>query len=146
MNDLKLNNICNDLYILLLSLNRQVFNPSDLTKKLNTPHSHLKVLFYLIHHGPTSISNMAKELYISKPNMTPILDKLVDDGLVNRYYDPNDRRVIIIESTPKACNFLKAGEEHIKSLMKEKLSNLDDSDLNNLSTSLETIISIVRKF
>ena len=146
MNDSQLNNISDNLYMLLLSLNRQVFNPTELTKKFNAPHSHLKVLFYLIHHGPTSISKMAKELYISKPNMTPILDKLVEDGLVSRYYDPNDRRVIRVERTPKACEFLKAGEEHIKSLMKEKLLNLTEDDLNNLSLSLETLISIVRNF
>ena len=146
MNNSHLNNISDNLYILLLSLNRQVFNPSELTKKFNAPHSHIKVLFYLIHHGPTSISKMAKDLYISKPNMTPVLDKLVEDGLVNRYYDPNDRRVIRVETTSKACNFLKSGEEHIKSLLKERLLNLDEEDLSNLSNSLETLITIIRKF
>ena len=32
MKDLQLNNISDNLYILLLSLNRQIFNPNDLTK------------------------------------------------------------------------------------------------------------------
>ena len=38
---------------------------------------------------------MAKDLSISKPNMTPIIDKLVKEGYVDRYYDDNDRRVIL---------------------------------------------------
>lgn len=146
MKDLQLNNISENLYMLLLSLNRQIFNPNELTKKFNVPHSHIKVLFYLVHNGPTSISAMAKELCISKPNMTPVIDKLVEDGLVNRFYDQNDRRVIRVESTHKACDFLKAGQEHIKDVVKEKLSTLDDADLNNLSTSLETLLPIIRKF
>lgn len=146
MKNLQLNNISDNLYILLLSLNRQIFNPNDLTKKFNVPHSHIKVLFYLIHNSPTSISKMAKDLSISKPNMTPVLDKLVNDGLVNRYYDPNDRRVIRIETTPKACEFLKSCETHVKSIATEKLLTLNEEDLNDLSNSLETIISIIRKF
>ena len=58
MTTLYLNEISDNLYLLLLSLNRHIFNPTVLTKKFNVPHSHIKVLFYLIHHGPISISKM----------------------------------------------------------------------------------------
>lgn len=144
MDDSHLNNISNNLYI-LLSLNRQFFNPHELAKKFNVPYSNIKVLFYLLHHGPNSISAMAKELCISKPNMTPIIDNLVEEGLVQRYCDPSDRRVIRVEATIKANKCLKLGEEHIKTLVKEKLSSLEESDLYDLSSSLDTLLSIIRK-
>lgn len=141
-----LNDLSENLYILLLSLNRHILNPHTLTKKFNVPHSHIKVLFYLIHHGPTSISKMAKELCISKPNMTPVIDKLVEDGLVTRDYDPNDRRVILIQSTDKALDFLKEGKEYIKEDIREKLSTLDNNDINIISNSLDDLLAIINKF
>ena len=141
-----LNDLSENLYILLLSLNRHIFNPHTLTKKFNVPHSHIKVLFYLIHHGPTSISKMAKELCISKPNMTPVIDKLVEEGLVTRDYDPTDRRVILIQTTPKALEFLKETQDYVKEIIKEKLSSLNDEDINTLSTSLESLLSVIKKF
>ena len=146
MKDLQLNNISDNLYILLLSLNRQIFNPNDLTKKFNVPHSHIKVLFYLIHNGPISISKMAKELCISKPNMTPVIDKLVEEGLVTRDYDPTDRRVILIQTTPKALEFLRSGQEYIKEVIKEKLAPLNEEDISTLSSSLDTLLTIIKKF
>lgn len=141
-----LNDISENLYILLLSLNRHIFNPNDLTKKFSLPHSHIKVLFYLVHNGPTSISKMAKDLCISRPNMTPVIDKLVEDGLVYRDYNPNDRRVILIKHTDKGLKFLKAGRECIKDVIFEKISLLNEDDINTLSSSINNLTSIIKKF
>lgn len=141
-----LNDISENLYILLLSLNRHIFNPNDLTKKLNLPHSHIKVLFYLVHNGPTSISKMASDLCISRPNMTPVIDKLVEDELVSRDYNPNDRRVILIKHTDKGLKFLKEGRECIKDVILEKISLLTEDDINTLSSSINNLTSIIKKF
>ncbi len=141
MTTLNLSDISDNLYLLLFSLNKHIFNPSVLTKKFNIPHSHIKVLFYLI-----SISKMAKELCISKPNMTPIIDKLVEEGLVSRDYDSTDRRVILIKTTPKALEILKEGQEYIKEVIKEKLEPLNKEDIITLSTSLDSLLTIIKKF
>ncbi|MBP3914935.1 MULTISPECIES: MarR family transcriptional regulator [unclassified Clostridium] len=146
MTTLNLNDISDNLYLLLFSLNKHIFNPNALTKKFNIPHSHIKVLFYLIHNGPIPISKMAKELYISKPNMTPVIDKLVEEGLVLRDYDPTDRRIILIQTTPKALEFLKEGQEYIKEVIKEKLAPLNEDDISTLSSSLDTLLTVIKKF
>lgn len=46
--------------MLLLSLNRRIFNPNDALKSLNLVPSHAKVLFYLIH--TKSACNLFKSL------------------------------------------------------------------------------------
>ena len=89
---------------------------------------------------------MAKELCISNPNMTPVIDKLVEDGLVTRDYNPTDRRVILIQATPKAIEVLKEGKEYIKEVIKEKLSPLSDEDISNLSSSLDSLLAVIKKF
>ena len=119
-----IDHIPNNLYILLLSLNRRVFNPNDALKSLNLPSSHAKVLFYLIHNGANPISKVAKDLSISKPNMTPIIDKLVNEGYVERYCDDNDRRIILINHTKSACNLFKSLEEQVKINIYNKIKNI----------------------
>ena len=98
MSTSNLNDLYDNLYMLLLSLNKEFFNHNVIMKKFTLPHSHIKVLFYLIYHGPTSISKMANELCVSKPNMTPIIDKLVEDGFVTKMCirDRSKNRYIVL--------------------------------------------------
>ena len=145
MDNNNLNNISNDLYMLLLSLNKRIFNHEEMLKNCNLPPSHVKALFYLIHNGPRAISQIGNDLSISKPNMTPIIDKLVSEGLINRFQDPNDRRVIRIQATEAACNFLKEREQRVKSNLIKKISPLSDDDLKELEESVKKMQKILLK-
>ena len=126
-----IDHIPNNLYILLLSLNRRVFNPNDALKSLNLPSSHAKVLFYLIHNGANPISKVAKDL--------------VNEGYVERYCDDNDRRVILIKHTKSACNLFKSLEEQVKINIYNKIKNLNEDELNMLSESIDNILKLIPK-
>jgi DNA-binding MarR family transcriptional regulator len=95
--------------------------------------------------GTSSISEVAKNLEISKPNMTPIIDKLIAQGLINRYNDPNDRRVLRIELTDKAYELIKKREEILKNNLAEKISSLTVEDLEALSKHIIGITNIISK-
>lgn len=145
MNTKDINKLSGDLYNLMLHLHNKFFNPSEMTKNLPMPHSHMKVIIYLARHGTCSISETAKNLTISKPNMTPIIDKLIAEGMINRYNDPNDRRVLRIELTDKAYKFIKIQEGIIKDNLAKKISSLDSKDLEVLNTHVRGITDIILK-
>ena len=145
-NNLDSESLSNNLYILLLSLNRHLFNPDAMCKNLTLPPSHVKILLYLVHAGPTAISKVAKHLHISKPNMTPIIDKLVNDGLVIRSLSTTDRRVIVLESTDKAKDYLHQVEKNIKNSINEKISTLNEDDIKKLSNAIIDMLDIIKKF
>lgn len=145
MDNNNLNNISNDLYMLLLSLNKRVFNHEEMLKNCHLPPSHIKALFYLIHNGPRAISQIGNELSISKPNMTPIIDKLVSEGLINRFQDPKDRRIIRVEATESACQFLREQERKMKYRLLDKISPLSDDDLKELEDSIKRMQKILLK-
>lgn len=145
MNTNELTKLSEDLYNLMLHLHKKIFNPNEITKNLPIPPSHMKVIFYLAHHGTCSISETAKKLAISKPNMTPIIDKLIAEGMVNRYNDPDDRRVLRIELTEKAHEFIKKQEEIIKNNLAKKISSLNSEDLEVLSAHVVGITDIIAK-
>ncbi|ENK1242417.1 MarR family transcriptional regulator [Clostridium botulinum] len=145
MHNIQLNEISQDLYDLLLKLNKKLLNPDELKRNFPLPPSHVKVIIYLKHNGNCSISKIAKDLLISKPNMTPIIDKLISENMVTRYTDSMDRRIIRVELTEKGTYFIKTQEKLIKALLAEKISNLPVDDLKYLSDHIVHIKDIILK-
>lgn len=141
----ELNSISNDLYTLLIYLNSRFFNPGIMLKGLSIPPSHMKALFYLKKTGPCPVSKIAKDLMISKPNMTPIIDNLISEGLVCRYDDSNDRRITMIAPTQKAIDLIKKKEHKIKEALAEKIAVLDDTDLETLKKVIPELTDIIIK-
>lgn len=140
-----LNNISNDLFTLLLYLSSRLLNPSIMLKGLALPPSHVKVIFHLAKLGPCPVSQIANHLIISRPNMTPIIDKLISEGYVDRYDDPNDRRIIMIKMTEKAHKFLHDVESDAKAQLIEKLKLLEKDDLEKIKVILPQLNDIVQK-
>ena len=77
--------------------------------------------------------------------MTPIIDKLVNDGYVERYCDDNDRWVILIKHTKSACNLFKSLEAQVKNNIYNKIKVLDEAELNLLSESIDNILNLIPK-
>ena len=142
--DLK-RNISDSLILLITSLNKKVFNPIELRKIIPYPASHIRVLMYLKHSGPVPISQVARDLDISKPNMTPIIDKLIIEDLVKRYNDPDDRRIIKIEVADKASELFEKHGAYIKDIISNKISFLSDEELSEFHALIQKMLSVVSK-
>lgn len=55
----------------------------------------------LYHLGPLSLGDLADKLLVTGGNVTYVMDRLEDQGLVYRYRCPEDRRVIQAKLTPE---------------------------------------------
>jgi DNA-binding MarR family transcriptional regulator len=103
------------------------------------------VLGVLLKDGTLSMSDIGKRLYISKPYMTVLIDTLIDDGYVERLPDPGDRRVINIAITQRGKKHLREGSAIFKNELKAILSKLDETDLEELCSSLKNLRRILEK-
>lgn len=65
---------------------------------LTTPQ--FDTLEALYHLGPLSLGELAEKLLVTGGNVTYVMDRLEDQGLVYRYRRPDDRRVILARLTP----------------------------------------------
>lgn len=63
--------------------------------------SQVNALFYLYHHGPGSVNDLANHLGITLAAVSQLLDPLIEAGLVLRSENPNDRRMKLIALTGK---------------------------------------------
>ena len=82
---------------------------------------HLHVLTLLDHHGPLPMSRLASLVDVSVSNMTGIVDRLEQDGLVERIRDDRDRRLVLVRATPKGESRCEEAEglrrEHLRQLL-----------------------------
>jgi len=103
------------------------------------------ILRILERKGPLPVSAIGKQLFIAKQNMTTLIDKLMDEGLVERKNDAADRRIINILITKKGVGFLKVSMVGLKKIVGENLSKLNDEDIESLHSAFRAMGTIVHK-
>lgn len=88
----------------------------------------LHVLILLDANGPQSMSQLATLADVALPNLTGIIDRMVERGLVERARDDTDRRVVVIHSTAKGRSYVEQLESVRREGLREILRHLDPSE------------------
>jgi MarR family transcriptional regulator, organic hydroperoxide resistance regulator len=138
-------NISENLIGILPVIHRKLINILDEGIELELSHYHFAILGMLSKFNDLSVSEIGRRLLISKPQMTAILDKLVDFGLVSRSQRPEDRRIVYISLTPQGEQFLARALETLNNNMAVKLANLSEADLLSFAAALKTIKEVGAK-
>jgi DNA-binding MarR family transcriptional regulator len=92
-----------------------------------------------------TMTELANSLMMPKPQLTHVVDPLVKVGVLERRPDEKDRRVINLALTEKGRVLLKEGKSKIKEHTRSRLATLTPDELSEMSSSLETLRSIVSK-
>lgn len=91
------------------------------------------------------VSDLSEELNISRPNMTPLLDKLVQLGLVSRRSCEVDRRQIFVQITDKGDELCRQYQQLITSKINELLGHLDTEEMKEMNEHMNRLKSILIK-
>lgn len=147
MHNKKFENLVENLLIYYPLFYRRVKTSinDDKCLKYGKSDGYYQILGILMSWGPSPISKIGKELYISKPNMTPLIDKLVNEKMVKRIRSIEDRRVVNIEITDDGKKFMLEARKVVEENIKGNLSNLDEDEFKILYESLENIKKIALK-
>jgi MarR family transcriptional regulator, 2-MHQ and catechol-resistance regulon repressor len=105
----------------------------------NISPAHLDIMKILQNEGVLHIAEIGERLQIQKPQMTYLIDRLEQFGMVTRQPAPSDRRVTNVALTDEGCRILKEFDCAILSTVEEKLSHLSESELEDISVSLRKI-------
>ncbi len=100
----------------------------------------LKSLFFISNEGRTNFKRLAEALGVTPPSVTGIVDKLVEQGLLSRQENPDDRRVLWLETTPKAEALINELRASKASLFSAILAHMDDKELAGLVDSLGALV------
>ena len=88
---------------------------------------------------------LQKKLFISTPNMTKLLNKLIEEGMIERIPGEKDRRVINIDLTEKGNAYLENRFFEIQSSLIDKISSLPEDKLDKLNDSLLTLKEVLNE-
>ncbi len=132
----------------IIELQRLVFRSSrqykrDVWLELNLTISQLKSLFFIANQGTTNFSRLAAALGVTPPNVTGIVDRLVDQGLVSRRENPEDRRMLMLRVTGKGETLIAELRERTVSHMSEALAHLSLEELNTIAQGLRLLSKAV---
>lgn len=132
--------------VMLRKLHRDVFKQVlDQIGEDITPH-HIMIMKVLSEASGTSHpAEMGDMMAISKPQMTQLIQTLIQLGMVRRKHNTKDRRKINILMTEKGSITLERAERLLKERMKAKLSSLKENDLEKLADSLGNMAEIILK-
>ena len=106
---------------------------------------HIGIMKQLDEAGTLHVAEIGERLQIARPQMTHLIDKLADLGIVKRHTDKTDRRMINIVLTDKGKTTLKEHDSGIKKAMRETLSVFTDKELDDLSDSLRKLRDLLSK-
>jgi DNA-binding MarR family transcriptional regulator len=79
-----------------------------------------------------SQQELAERLYVTKGNVSGLLDRMVEAGLVERRAIPDDRRSNALHLTPKGRSLAEQGIAAQKAYVARTLGTLDPRDLADL--------------
>jgi DNA-binding MarR family transcriptional regulator len=106
---------------------------------------HFEIMKLLNEVGILHVAEIGERLHIARPQMTHLLNKLVDAGMIERRTDTADRRMINIVLTHKGKTMLEEHNSSIRNAIRETLSCLTEGELEDLSASLRKLRSIFSK-
>lgn len=116
---------------------------ADIDTDIKLPH--FEIMMVLKEEGVLHPAEIGEKLQIAKAQMTYLLEKLVELGLVKRDMDNADRRTLNIALTDKGKTLLEEHETSLTDAVREILSSLNDKELETLSGSLRNLRDTLSK-
>ena len=105
----------------------------------NAQFNILMLLKYQSADGKISQTRLSQMLLVRRPNVTGLIDRMEQSGLIRRIDDPDDRRVNYIEMTEKGADILEKSHDIYHRRLDEVMSVLPEKANDNLCGYLEEI-------
>ena len=115
----------------------------DAWMHLNLSIGQLKSLFFISNRGATSLSKLAAALSVTPTNTTGIVDRLLKRGLITRTESPDDRRVLLLRTTPLGDELIAELRQKRKERMAELFNRLSEEEAKYMAEALEIMVRVI---
>ena len=111
--------------------------------ELNLTIAQLKSLIFIRSEGMTNFKTLAAVMKVTPPDVTRVIDRLVEQGLVTREENPDNRRMQMLRVTDKGDTLLQGLRERGPHRMLGVLKLLSVEDLSALYRGFSALIRAV---
>ncbi len=131
-----------DTYLSLVDAIRLATLPGWITADLTI--SQVKAVFLLAHHAALSVGELAAMLDIGNPAASILVQQLVEQALVERTQDHQDRRRTLVSLTAQGTKLISGRHEQREARLYEWLEHMPEDDLLALLRGLKALTAVVR--
>ncbi len=132
----------------LLSINplfrKLITRPMELCFSTDLTVTQLYTMTALSETDCMNMTQLASQLYISKQQLTKIVDALVEKGFVHRFGDPNNRRVVLVSLTESGQKLMRQHQEVFIDNLIPAFDQLTDAQKHKLVSAAEDIRQILQ--
>lgn len=102
-------------------------------------NSDFRVLEVLLHKGALPVNTIGPMVGLTPGSISVAVDRLVEQGLVNRVESAEDRRVRIVALTPRGKGLIVPAFRKHSGQMRKVFSELSPEELSGLEVALKKI-------
>lgn len=110
----------------------------------NLTVTQLRLLSFLDEEGGLSNAELAERLFVTRPSVSALLERLERGGFIRREVSPNDRRGISIWLEERGKNALANVRDEVRTYAANLMETLSEPDLVVLGTALEQFVAVGR--
>jgi DNA-binding MarR family transcriptional regulator len=112
---------------------------------LNLTMVQFKTLFLVASQDGITSRALAATSKVTPANITGIIDRLAEQGLVSRQENPEDRRKLTLRATEKGQSILANLRETKMSQLSTVLHQMSSEDLSALAQGLSALLAAIEK-
>ncbi len=103
--------------------------------------SMIGTLFHLSHRDHAGVTDLGEHLGVSSAAASQMLEHLVEEGLIERTEDPDDRRMKKITMTEKGYQVIKESVSARLGWVEELTAKFSENEKEQITSALELIIA-----
>jgi DNA-binding MarR family transcriptional regulator len=115
----------------------------DAWMSLNLGIGQLKTLFFISNRGATTTGKLATALKVTPTNVTGIVDRLLEKKLITRTGDPDDRRVLLLRTTPQGDELVAELRQNRRERMSELFNRLSEEEASIVAQGLKIMVRAI---
>jgi DNA-binding MarR family transcriptional regulator len=123
-----------------VSMRRSMRNFLRYSRETGLSMSQFGVLFHLSRKQSSGVTNLGDHLGVTSAAVSQMLERLVQQGLILRTEDPNDRRVKKIVLTEKGSQVLQEGLHARQDWLIDLGNTLSDIEKEKITAALNTLV------
>jgi DNA-binding MarR family transcriptional regulator len=104
------------------------------------PRTLYRLLGLVAQHPGTNLTDLAGRLGMTKTNASPLVEKLVQEGLLVRTPDPEDRRIQLLSLTAQGTRTFDQGWQQLTEGMVHRLTGLEEAQGEELARALRVVV------
>jgi DNA-binding MarR family transcriptional regulator len=127
-----------------VSIHRSMRDFIDYARKSGLSMSHLGALFHVHHKGSSGVTELGDYLGVTSAASSQMLERLVQQELILRTEDPDDRRVKQIVLTDEGHRILEEGVRARQGWLDDLANTMSDKEKETIKRALEIMIDKVK--